>query len=437
VQQRSARPRLPRTHTGGTDDPVVVVGGGVMGLLTAFELAKQDVPVVLVDEPQLGGYSSTRNQGWLQGGAYYAVRNDPVAALACKEGYERLWLDVPELISSEIPCQLLFESEEERDLAVSRCSDLAIACDPLSDAEMKKVVETNPLLRASPLRYGATSADHPIDTTAILTRFANRAARSGVRFRSVPAMRDVRLERLGERWRISLGDGASIDSSFVVVACGPMLPAFVSDVHPELQSRLEVTKVAVLSLAVPTASFPAMLIAPNADQGPNVVPFRTTAGAGITICLAGTDVTCDERGASDRALPLDARGRFGIQLAKRFPALGRMATEADLTGYIYVCHKLKPKVSIDALASRERTLDLFIDPNSGAHLLSVYPGKFTAGPTVAVEAAAMIATRYPARLHGGQPPNRSEIPPVAQQPYTDENWLRLTALNGALYLEDR
>ena len=49
--------RVPLTTLPTTERPVVVVGGGIAGLTSAFQLAASNVPVVLLEERrQVGGY---------------------------------------------------------------------------------------------------------------------------------------------------------------------------------------------------------------------------------------------------------------------------------------------------------------------------------------------------------------------------------------------
>ncbi|MGH3375046.1 MAG: NAD(P)/FAD-dependent oxidoreductase [Actinoallomurus sp.] len=51
--------------SGGTRAPVVVIGGGAVGLCVAFHLRRQGVPVHVVDRGPIGGGSSWGNAGWV------------------------------------------------------------------------------------------------------------------------------------------------------------------------------------------------------------------------------------------------------------------------------------------------------------------------------------------------------------------------------------
>src|ERR1700744_2098340 len=43
---------------------VVVIGGGIIGVCTAFFLARKGVPVVLCEKGEIAGEQSSRNWGW-------------------------------------------------------------------------------------------------------------------------------------------------------------------------------------------------------------------------------------------------------------------------------------------------------------------------------------------------------------------------------------
>lgn len=65
---------------------VVIVGGGVSGLSIACRLVQSGLPVTIVEASHVGSGASTRNQGWLHSGAWFALRDRDLA----KECYESM-----------------------------------------------------------------------------------------------------------------------------------------------------------------------------------------------------------------------------------------------------------------------------------------------------------------------------------------------------------
>ena len=59
---------------------IVIVGGGVSGLSIAVRLSQSGLPVTLLESGRLGHAASTKNQGWLYSGAWYAPRQRDLAA---------------------------------------------------------------------------------------------------------------------------------------------------------------------------------------------------------------------------------------------------------------------------------------------------------------------------------------------------------------------
>jgi glycerol-3-phosphate dehydrogenase len=60
--------------------PICVVGGGIMGLAVARDLALRGLPCMLIERGQLGGETTTHCVGHLHSGARYAVASRDIAA---------------------------------------------------------------------------------------------------------------------------------------------------------------------------------------------------------------------------------------------------------------------------------------------------------------------------------------------------------------------
>ncbi len=74
---------------------VVIIGGGIVGVCTAFFLAREGVPVVLVEKGEIAGEQSSRNWGWCR-----KMGRDPREMPLAIESL-RLWNDMNKMIGGE------------------------------------------------------------------------------------------------------------------------------------------------------------------------------------------------------------------------------------------------------------------------------------------------------------------------------------------------
>ncbi|HEX4368140.1 MAG TPA: FAD-binding oxidoreductase [Rhodopila sp.] len=82
-------PSLPATTN------VVVIGGGIIGVCTAFFLARKGIPVVLCEKGEIAGEQSSRNWGWCR-----KMGRDPREIPLAMEAM-RLWPEMNALVGAE------------------------------------------------------------------------------------------------------------------------------------------------------------------------------------------------------------------------------------------------------------------------------------------------------------------------------------------------
>lgn len=90
---------------------VLIIGGGCAGWLVALKLVQRGISCMIVDTNPGCAYASTRNQGWLHSGAYYAIHDDIVVAQACGSGYHYIEHFYPDTIHEQTRCYFLFKSQ--------------------------------------------------------------------------------------------------------------------------------------------------------------------------------------------------------------------------------------------------------------------------------------------------------------------------------------
>ena len=74
---------------------VVIVGGGIIGVCTAFFLSRQGIPVVLCEKGEIAGEQSSRNWGWCR-----KMGRDPREVPLAAEAL-RLWNGMNQTIEAE------------------------------------------------------------------------------------------------------------------------------------------------------------------------------------------------------------------------------------------------------------------------------------------------------------------------------------------------
>ena len=101
-------PELPARTT------VVIIGGGIIGVCTAFFLARDGIPVVLCEKGEIGAEQSSRNWGWCR-----KMGRDPREVPLAIEAL-RLWNDMHNLIEAESGFRrsgIVYLCRTEKDLA--------------------------------------------------------------------------------------------------------------------------------------------------------------------------------------------------------------------------------------------------------------------------------------------------------------------------------
>jgi glycine/D-amino acid oxidase-like deaminating enzyme len=85
------------TRTTANNRRIVIVGGGISGLSIAVRLSQSGMPVTLLEASDLGCAASTRNQGWLYSGAWFAPRQRNLARF-CHESLKQTLHFCPECV---------------------------------------------------------------------------------------------------------------------------------------------------------------------------------------------------------------------------------------------------------------------------------------------------------------------------------------------------
>jgi glycine/D-amino acid oxidase-like deaminating enzyme len=200
-----------------TTGRIVIVGGGIAGLATAVRLAKGGLPVTLFEASDLGSAASTRNQGWLHSGGYFAL-DAPAYAKACFASLEETLRFCPDCPEPHISSMAYLFARP--DTLVKPWTDAWTAAGiPWQELPVEKVRAELPGLDAARVQHAFQLPDRAIRQQVLLEHLAATAQNSGVEIRTGTPVKCLPIE--DERLAgVVTSAGEEIKARLVVLAGG-------------------------------------------------------------------------------------------------------------------------------------------------------------------------------------------------------------------------
>lgn len=194
---------------------IVIVGGGISGLSIAVRLAQARLPVTLLEASSLGCGASTRNQGWLYSGAWFAP-DDSILARMCYESLEHTLRFAPACL--EPNCKSMVYLAESTTTNIDQWTTAwAAAGIPSRELTPVELYDRLPEIVVGRGIHAFELPDRAVRTNELLRALADAAMNEGAEIRiSTPV---ARLIQNGDRVEgVETGTGETIPARLVILA---------------------------------------------------------------------------------------------------------------------------------------------------------------------------------------------------------------------------
>jgi len=223
---------------------VVIIGGGIVGISTAWFLSKQGISVVLCEKGHIGGEQSSRNWGWVR------QQSRDVRELPMMIESMRIWRGLADEIGEDVgftQSGCLFAAKDDKQLA-----EFHAWLDVAKDYELDTVVlsreEMQNQVRGSAVEWPGglfTASDGRAEPHKVTSAIARAAERNGVNILTACAVRGI--ETAGGNVSAVVTEYGRIRTSTVLCAAGAWSSMFCRSLGialPQLQVRGTVTRTA-------------------------------------------------------------------------------------------------------------------------------------------------------------------------------------------------
>ena len=217
------RGRLQPPQTVPDQADVVVIGGGIVGVSTAWFLAKQGISVVLCEKGHIAGEQSGRNWGWVR------VQGRDVREIPMMLDSLEIWSGLADEIGEDVGFHrggCLFTADRPKDLSEFECwqriaRDFGIGTELLDQKQMASLI---PGARANWCGGLYTETDGRAEPHKAAPAIARAARRAGATVLTCCAVRGV--ETSGGRVSAVVTEHGRIATSTVVCAAGAWTSIF-------------------------------------------------------------------------------------------------------------------------------------------------------------------------------------------------------------------
>lgn len=215
--------------TAKTSSPqVVIVGGGISGLSIGVRLSQAKYKVTLLESSQLGFGASTRNQGWLYSGAWFAPESIPLAK-ACYQSLLQTLEFCPDCVEPN-HTSMIYLLSEDADRSDDWTEAWTKAGIPFEALETKAVLASIAHWNRQKIQCAWQLPDRAIRIDLLLLHLATTAETVGMEIRTGTAVAGL-VKHRGRVIGVTTASGEEVSADLVILATGG---------EPSLQSEASV-----------------------------------------------------------------------------------------------------------------------------------------------------------------------------------------------------
>lgn len=379
---------------------VVIVGGGISGLSIAVRLVQASIPVTLVEASELGFGASTRNQGWLYSGAWFAAHNSLLAA-QCYRSLGQTLFFCPECVEPDHSGMLyaIANKSTRPDLWTLAWTKTGIPFEPVAKND---VLNDFPHWDPEHIHKAWKLPDRAIRTDILLRRLMEVAEVHGVEFRTGTPV--AALMKTGDRVQgVLTASGEEISAGLVILATGgeSALWSEASEEQAGDQPSYQLVNLKTHLLAVQSqlCTQPFCVL----DYGGfNHIPHGTASifGANHWEVVSRSDDVSVEKDEIQRILGLI----HTFLPSWRFPEKDIIEWAGTTVQAMHLEQVEPGRVTLPTVVDHET------EPSGLKNLLSVFPGRASLWPQLAEMVLQVVTTK-----------RKINTPRIANPPWVDED----------------
>ncbi len=381
-----------------TPERIVIVGGGFAGVSLAARLAQSGLPVTLLEAAALGFDASSRNQGWLYSGGWFARAHRELARM-CHDSLLQTVRYCPDCLEPDHDGMFYVFSRLGAEHLQWK-NDWTAAGIPFTEVARDELAQRLPGLDMAQVQHAYLLPDRAFRPQILLERLAAEARNAGAEIRThVPV---VDLLRKGERIEgVRTGSDEEIRARATILATGAWDWSAALMPVPDVGRQTEYTRVALKTHLVAfrpeIGRWPLCVVD---REGFNHMPHAQTS-------VFGSGRWRAVHHAADLSVDAEEVESIWSEIQRFFPAVDR----SDVSGLREWAGTAAQMMHVDQVQPGEAPLPTVIDHSGESPRLdglwSVSPGRASLWARLAEEAREKILDRF------GDRPLATTAPPWA------------------------